>query len=124
MVMTVRPKASETPRRPIPTPGKAAARTALPHPPKTSQKVPMNSAAQRFEIGTETLLHLNGRCPAEAHATTTGGHRYDRQKRETSASPTYPSSYLPVDPLIGSTGRREDRKAREAESWRYVARGV
>jgi hypothetical protein len=44
MVNTVKPKASETPCNPMPTPGNAAAKTALPHPPKTSQKVPKNSA--------------------------------------------------------------------------------
>src|SRR4029078_5701051 len=43
-VTTVKPKASETPSKPIPTSGKAAASTALPQPPRTSQKVPMNSA--------------------------------------------------------------------------------
>jgi hypothetical protein len=36
--------------------GKAAARTALPQPPKTSQKVPKNSAAARFESGIRDLL--------------------------------------------------------------------
>src|SRR5690242_12967416 len=51
MVSTVRPKAKETPRRPMPTPGKAAARTALPQPPKTSQNVPKTSAAIRRAIG-------------------------------------------------------------------------
>ncbi len=45
MVTTVKPKASETPSRPIPTPGKAAAITALPQPPKVSQNVPIASAA-------------------------------------------------------------------------------
>src|SRR5262245_48075606 len=44
-VSTVSPNASETPRRPMPTPGKVAASTALPHPPSTSQNVPRNSAA-------------------------------------------------------------------------------
>jgi len=44
IVRTVSPKARETPKRPIPTPGKAAAITALPHPPRTSQNVPKNSA--------------------------------------------------------------------------------
>src|SRR5215831_12708629 len=44
IVRTERPKANETPRRPIPTWGKAAASTALPHPPKTSHSVPRNSA--------------------------------------------------------------------------------
>jgi hypothetical protein len=33
----------------MPTPGKAAASTALPQPPNTSQKVPMNSAPNRFD---------------------------------------------------------------------------
>src|SRR6185437_11272557 len=45
MATMVSPKASATPNRPIPTCGNAAASTALPQPPKTSQKVPMNSAA-------------------------------------------------------------------------------
>ncbi len=45
MVSTVRPNASETPGRPMPTSGNAAARTAAPHPPKVSQKVPISSAA-------------------------------------------------------------------------------
>jgi hypothetical protein len=39
-----------TPVRPIPTSGKVAASTALPHPPNTSQSVPMNSA-----ISLETI---------------------------------------------------------------------
>src|SRR5579862_8702871 len=47
MVRTVSPKAKATPTYPMPrwTP---AARTALPQPPKTSQKVPKNSAIARF----------------------------------------------------------------------------
>jgi len=44
IVSTVKPNARETPSRPIPTSGKLAAITALPHPPKTSQNVPINSA--------------------------------------------------------------------------------
>src|SRR5690348_393248 len=48
MVSTVRPKASETPTSPMPTCGKPAAITALPHPPKVSQNVPMASAASFF----------------------------------------------------------------------------
>src|SRR5262245_29665142 len=44
MVNTVRPNARETPNKPIPTFGNAAASTALPHPPNTSQNVPRNSA--------------------------------------------------------------------------------
>src|SRR4051794_8827378 len=45
MVSTVRPKANETPSRPIPTCGNEAAITAEPHPPKVSQNVPIASAA-------------------------------------------------------------------------------
>src|SRR5882757_893320 len=44
IVSTVRPKASDTPTKPMPSSGKAAANTADPHPPNTSQAVPMNSA--------------------------------------------------------------------------------
>src|SRR6185295_6380952 len=51
IVSTVRPNASDTPARPMPTSGKAAARTALPQPPSTNQNVPMNSAASFFDIG-------------------------------------------------------------------------
>src|ERR1700733_11707173 len=45
MVSTVSPKASATPKSPIPTCGKPAAITAEPHPPKVSQNVPIASAA-------------------------------------------------------------------------------
>ncbi len=41
---TVSPKASDTPTKPMPSSGNAAARTALPHPPNTSQNVPSASA--------------------------------------------------------------------------------
>ena len=51
----VRPNASETPSNPIPTSGKAAARTALPQPPSTSQKVPTNSA-ESFEYKAHSFL--------------------------------------------------------------------
>jgi hypothetical protein len=50
MVITVRPKARDTPSKPIPTSGNAAAKTALPHPPRTNQKVPINSAPYFFII--------------------------------------------------------------------------
>src|SRR6516225_3280246 len=49
MVSTVRPNASETPSKPIPTCGNAADSTALPQPPRTSQNVPNDSAAIRLE---------------------------------------------------------------------------
>src|SRR5580700_525494 len=54
IVSTVRPNASATPRKPIPTLGNPAASTAAPQPPNTSQKVPINSAVARFEIGILT----------------------------------------------------------------------
>src|SRR5580700_8596989 len=47
MVKTVSPKAHATPKKPMPVLGKPAASTAAPQPPKTSQNVPMNSAAAR-----------------------------------------------------------------------------
>jgi hypothetical protein len=50
---TVSPKARATPAKAIPSFGKPAASTALPHPPKTSQKVPKNSAPNFFESGIE-----------------------------------------------------------------------
>ena len=40
IVSTVRPKASETPSRPMPTSGKAAASTALPQPPNRAKRCP------------------------------------------------------------------------------------
>jgi hypothetical protein len=58
IVRTVRPNARATPRNPIPRPGNAAARTALPHPPKTNQNVPKNSAAARFPSVIELLPAL------------------------------------------------------------------
>src|SRR6202020_2188055 len=57
MVTPVRPNANETPSKPIPTWGKAAARTALPPPPSTNQKVPINSAASFLVSG------MNDSCP-------------------------------------------------------------
>ena len=58
IVSTVRPKANATPSSPMPTFGKAAASTALPQPPSTSQNVPMNSAASRFVRGMVFSLYL------------------------------------------------------------------
>jgi hypothetical protein len=52
----VSPNAKATPSSPIPTPGNAAAITALPHPPKTSQKVPSNSAEQRLTREVEVVI--------------------------------------------------------------------
>src|ERR1051325_7151662 len=47
MVSTVRPNAKATPRNPMPRFGNAAAKTALPQPPNTSQNVPKNLATTR-----------------------------------------------------------------------------
>src|SRR3990167_3716953 len=60
MVTTVRPNASETPSRPMPTSGNAAARTALPQPPNTSQNVPINSAKPFWIFVILTLLPAGG----------------------------------------------------------------
>src|SRR5580765_8525128 len=60
-VTTVRPKASETPRNPIPSAGNAAASTALPQPPKTSQNVPRNSLVSLGNIASPP--HANHPCP-------------------------------------------------------------
>jgi hypothetical protein len=49
IVSTVRPNANDTPKRPIPTLGNAAERTALPHPPSTNQNVPTLSAKTLFD---------------------------------------------------------------------------
>src|ERR1700744_5018623 len=48
MVTTLSPNVSDTPTRPMPTCGKVAAITALPHPANVSQNVPINSAAYFF----------------------------------------------------------------------------
>ena len=51
IVTTVSPNAKATPNKPMPTCGNAAASTALPQPPSTSQNVPINSAANFLESG-------------------------------------------------------------------------
>src|SRR6476619_7491756 len=48
MVTTLKPNARDTPTSPMPTCGKPAAMTALPHPAKVSQNVPIASAAYFF----------------------------------------------------------------------------
>jgi hypothetical protein len=65
IVNTVRPKASDTPKKPIPVFGKVAARTALPQPPRTNQKVPMNSATSfliilKLSISLKKLVFFVG----------------------------------------------------------------
>src|SRR5450631_1505462 len=62
IVITVSPKASATPRKPMPTEiwsgllMNLAAITALPQPPNTSQKVPRNSAPNRADILGELIV--------------------------------------------------------------------
>src|SRR5215467_7360973 len=89
MVSSVRPKASATPRNPMPRFGNAAASTALPQPPKTNQKVPRNSAIALFLSGTGTSVaqsprttfryektrHHNRCCPKEG-ALENGRQRF------------------------------------------------
>jgi hypothetical protein len=58
MVSTVNPKAKATPRKPMPSEGNAAASTALPQPPKTSQNVPKTSAQSALCKDMTTPLHL------------------------------------------------------------------
>src|ERR1035437_4631100 len=80
-VSTVSPNASATPPKPIPSFGNAAARTALPHPPSTSQNVPMNSAIRRRESAWVivpppfVLRTSRPRCP-EADAASRGSSRF------------------------------------------------
>src|SRR5262245_18806438 len=57
----------------MPKPGKAAASTALPQPPSTSQKVPMNSATRRMFMVMGFIL----RCFRSAERSL-GGHRLGR----------------------------------------------
>src|ERR1700731_2874622 len=61
MVSSVSPKAKATPVKPIPSLEKPAASTALPHPTKTSQNVPMNSAPTRRDrlISQRLLLKID-----------------------------------------------------------------
>src|SRR5215211_2599016 len=58
MVSTERPKANDTPSRPMPTSGKAAANTALPQPPRTNQRVPRNSAVILCESENSSIALL------------------------------------------------------------------
>src|SRR5579884_564411 len=83
MVSNVRPKANATPRKPIPNSGKAAEIKAAPQPPKTSQKVPRNSAMERRindDTDTSSLqsaLHwrvLNP--PRRYHRSISSGERF------------------------------------------------
>ena len=63
MESTVSPKASETPAKPMPRSGYAAASTALPQPPSTSQKVPIASARSLPVIARRISKRMCGRAP-------------------------------------------------------------
>src|SRR5471030_417860 len=56
MVNTVSPNARATPNSPIPTAGNAAANTALPQPPNTSQNVPNPSVIERLNKDMQHVL--------------------------------------------------------------------
>src|SRR5690242_18611953 len=58
IVSTVRPKAKATPVKPMPSCGKAAASTALPHPPNVNQNVPKNSAPIRRDLSMGFLTFV------------------------------------------------------------------
>src|SRR5690606_10454867 len=96
MVSTVRPKASATPAKPIPNSGKPAASTALPQPPRTSQKVPMSSAVQRFD--NEDMMHFSREKTAvsvsqphqsQSEALQRAQRRRDAPRREGAARSVY-----------------------------------
>src|SRR5258705_2751921 len=78
-VSTVRPNASATPRKPIPSDVPSdmnfAANTALPQPPNTNQKVPMNSAASRCSIVGSRMRDSSVGCDAVRGAFHAWGER-------------------------------------------------
>src|SRR5579864_164764 len=87
MVRTVSPKANATPAKPMPTAGNPAASTAAPHPPKTSQNVPKNSANARLLMGMRSLL-FGCICedPLNDWKPTSGGKKRSTARRESEAS--------------------------------------
>src|SRR6187399_985869 len=97
MVTTVRPNASETPTRPIPTSGNFAASTALPQPPNTSQNVPNNSAAERLRMGMSISLD----CSSQAGTLCKLYIRVNRPKGPLDGqiwpSRAFPGAYLGPD---------------------------
>src|SRR5687768_5772610 len=89
MVRTVRPKANATPRLPTYSPGI----TAVPQPPRTSQKVPKNSAASLRRV--ECIEGLPRRGPRAVRGTRHG----------TRDACLYPDDMTATDPSRGSFGR-------------------
>src|SRR5580692_7997922 len=86
MVRTVSPKANATPAKPMLTAGNPAASTAAPHPPKTSQNVPKNSANARLLMGMRSLL-FGCICedPLNDWKPTSGGKKRSTARRESEA---------------------------------------
>src|SRR4051794_15284147 len=70
MGRTGRPKGKGTPTYPKPR-GTPAAGKGVPQPPKTSQKVPKNSAAARFESGIGDLLFPNSSLTSDSRDEST-----------------------------------------------------
>src|SRR4029079_4322574 len=108
MVTTVRPKASDTPTRPMPTSGNFAASTAAPQPPNTSQKVPNNSATARLAMGMGVpLVVVRGKV-----APPVPGHK---------ASRSYENKSVPFS-LSGADGDEELGAGALHQQGRGVAR--
>src|SRR5215467_1904142 len=85
MVSTVRPKASDTPTKPMPSWGKAAASTAAPQPPRTSHAVPMNSATSLrvMSWSSRSSAAFYNRAGPRGHAQThSSGFGRDRHHRK------------------------------------------
>src|SRR5947209_16355932 len=71
-VSTVSPNASATPAKPIPSFGYPAARTALPHPPSTSQNVPKTRRRDGVRARARSYRHSStwrDRCRGSAAAS-------------------------------------------------------
>src|ERR1700742_3893701 len=114
MVSTVRPKAMDTPTKPIPSAGKAAASTALPQPPSTSHRRPTNSAPRRLIMFMPPSLERCARSQAAA--------RLDA--RPALASP--PSGVTRSQPAINRDDRAGDvgggRQAEAERDMRHLFR--
>src|SRR6266436_9359221 len=95
MVTTLSPNARDTPTRPMPTWGKPAAITALPHPANVSQNVPIASAAYFFGSisGLPDLFLLVETSPAKGFRFPKIGVVRERQSCQ------FPWLYQPEKPV-------------------------
>src|SRR5579872_3480924 len=92
MVTTLSPKVSDTPSKPIPTCGKPAAMTALPHPANVSQNVPINSAAYFLaSMGASQICSLSPGKVAKKLQTPEPG-LFTGRFRSTHVTITWPKS--------------------------------